>query len=71
MVLSSIDPETEVTLIDITGGRGIRSKLYSMGLVPGTSLKVLNRNGRGPLMVAVKDSRLVIGQGMASKILVK
>ena len=71
MVLSSIDPETEVTLIDITGGRGIRSKLYSMGLVPGTSLKVLNRNGRGPLMVAVKDSRLVIGQGMASKILVE
>ena len=71
MVLSSIEPETEVTLIDITGGRGIRSKLYSMGLVPGTSLKVLNRNGRGPLMIAVKNSRLVIGQGMASKILVE
>jgi ferrous iron transport protein A len=71
MVLSRIDPGTEVTLIDIIGGKGIRSKLYSMGLVPGTSLKVLNRNGRGPLMVAVKESRLVIGQGMASKILVE
>ena len=71
MVLSGINPETEVTLIDITGGRGIRSKLYSMGLVPGTSLKVLNRNGRGPLMVTVKGSRLVIGQGMASKIVVE
>jgi ferrous iron transport protein A len=71
MLLSRIDPETEVTLINIIGGKGIRTKLYSMGLVPGTSLKVLNRNGRGPLMVAVKGSRLVIGQGMASKILVE
>jgi Fe2+ transport system protein FeoA len=70
MVLSNIDPEKEVTLIDITGGTGIRSKLYSMGLVPGVSLKVLNRNGRGPIIVAVKDSRLVIGYGMASKIIV-
>ncbi|MFO7970517.1 MAG: FeoA domain-containing protein [Desulfobacterales bacterium] len=71
MVLSRIDPETEVTLIDITGGRGIRSKLYSMGLVPGVSLKVLNRNGHGPVIIAVKDSRLVIGHGMASKIIVE
>ena len=71
MVLSSIDPETEVKLIDITGGRGIRSKLYSMGLIPGVSLKVLNRNGTGPLIISVKDSRLVIGRGMASKIIVE
>ena len=71
MVLSRIDPQTEVTLIDITGGRGIRSKLYSMGLVPGVTLRVLNRNGHGPLIVGLKDSRLVIGHGMASKIIVE
>ena len=71
MVLSRIDPDQEVTLIDITGGRGIRSKLYSMGLVPGVSVRVLNRNGHDPLIVAVKDSRLVIGQGMAGKIIVE
>jgi Fe2+ transport system protein FeoA len=66
-----IDPQTEVTLIDITGGKGIKSKLYSMGLVPGVTLRVLNRNGHGPLIVGLKDSRLVIGHGMASKIVVE
>jgi ferrous iron transport protein A len=71
MVLNRIDPETEVTLIDITGGRGVRSKLYSMGLVPGVTLRVLNRNGHGPLIIGLKDSRLVIGHGMASKIIVE
>jgi len=71
MVLSRIDPGKEVTLIDIRGGRGVRSKLYSMGLVPGVNLKILNRCGSGPVMIAVKDSRLAIGRGMAEKIIVE
>ena len=71
MVLSGIDPGEEVTLIDIHGGRGVRSKLYSMGLVPGVNLKILNRSGSGPVMIAVKDSRLAIGRGMAEKIIVE
>ncbi len=71
MVLNMIDPGEEVTLIDILGGRGIRSKLYSMGLVPGVNLKILSRSGSGPVMIAVKDSRLAIGRGMAEKIIVE
>ena len=71
MTLSRIDPGEEVTLIDIDGGRGIRSKLYSMGLVPGITLKILNRSGSGPVMIALKDSRLAIGRGMAEKIIVE
>ena len=70
MVLSRIDQGKEVTLIDIDGGRGIRSKLYSMGLVPGVKLTVLRGNCAGPTMVAVRDSRLAIGRGMAQKIIV-
>ncbi len=71
MTLSRIDQGEEVILIDIDGGRGLRSKLYSMGLVPGITLKILNRNGSGPVMIAVKDSRLAIGRGMAEKIIVE
>jgi len=71
MVLSSIKPGNEVTILDINGGRGIRSRLYSMGLVPGTKLKVLNGNTAGPIMIVVRDSRLALGQGMAQKIIVR
>ena len=71
MVLTRVSPESEVTLISIVGGRGIRSKLYSMGLVPGVRLRVLSRNGAGPVIVAVGDFRLAIGRGMAEKILVE
>lgn len=70
MVLSSVDPGKEVTLIGIDGGRGIRSKIYSMGLVPGGRLTVLNRSGNGSIMISVKDCRLAIGRGMARKMMV-
>jgi len=71
MPLTMVNPGQEVTMIDILGGRGIRSKLYSMGLVPGAAFTVLSRNGGGPVMLRVKDSRLAIGRGMAQKIIVE
>lgn len=71
MVLSSLNPGKEVILIDIEGGQGVKAKLYSMGLVPGANLKILSRNGTGPIMIAIKDSKLAVGLGMAQKIIVE
>ena len=71
MILSNVPSGKEVTLTDINGGRGLRSKLYSMGLIPGVRLRVLCGDGGGPLMICVRDSRLAIGRGMAQKIVVE
>ena len=71
MVLSMVDQGEEVTVAHINGGRGMKSKLYSMGLVPGAAFTVLSRNGGGPVMLRVKDSRLAIGRGIAQKIIVE
>lgn len=70
MPLTMASPGQEVTLIDIRGGRGIRSKLNGMGLIPGVKLTVLGERG-GPIMVAVNDTRLALGFGMAKKIIVE
>ena len=69
--LSRVDQGKEVTLVRIDGGRGMRSKLYSMGLVPGSAFTVLSRGRGGPVMLKVKDASLAIGQGMARKIFVE
>ena len=69
--LTMVTPGEEVTLIGINGGRGIQSRLHSMGLIPGVRIRVLSSNGAGPLMIAVKDTRLALGWGMACKIIVK
>jgi len=69
MPLTSINPGQEVTLVEIEGGRGLRSKLYSMGLIPGVKLSIVGNRG-GPIMIAVNDTRLALGFGMARKIMV-
>jgi len=70
MPLTAVNPGQEVTLIDIQGGRGLRSKLYSMGLIPGIKLTLMGNSG-GPIMIAINDTRLALGFGMATKIIVE
>jgi len=68
--LSLIKPGKNVRLVSITGGRFLQSRLVSMGLLQGTPIEVVKNRGNGPVIVSVKGSRLVLGRGMAQKILV-
>ncbi|MBW1851690.1 MAG: ferrous iron transport protein A [Deltaproteobacteria bacterium] len=71
MLLSHVEPGNEVILKDIRGGRRLRSRLFSMGLLPGTRLHVLNPGGHGPVMLRVRDCNLAVCRGMAEKITVE
>jgi ferrous iron transport protein A len=51
-------------------GRGLRRRLLAMGLVPGESIRVVRAESSGPIIVAVKDTRVMLGRGMARKIMV-
>ena len=65
--LSKAQTGQQVRLISIHGGRQITHRLVEMGLTPGVSIRVLQNSG-GPLLVAVSDSRIALGWGMAKKI---
>ena len=58
-----------VRLAKIMAGRQLTHRLTELGLTPGVNFEVLHYHG-GPLLLAVRDSRLALGRGMASKILV-
>jgi len=68
--LASVKPNVEMTIVEIAGGYGVRRKLADLGLVPGTRVKVVSRNMLGPVILAVRNYRLAIGRGIASKIMV-
>lgn len=68
--LSQIEEGASVTVVSIGGGRGIRSRLTAMGLLPGVKITVLRNGGAGPFVVSVKNSRMAIGRGVADKIIV-
>ena len=68
--LSLIDSGHKARLNAVCAGRGLTARLASMGLVPGVEVEVISRNTRGPFVVSVKGTRLILGRGMVSKILV-
>ena len=63
-------PGQPVRLVRIAAGRKLVHRLTELGLTPGVVFEVLHDHG-GPLLLAVRNSRLALGRGMASKILVE
>ena len=53
----------------IAGGRNLSRRLAGMGLYPGSTIKVISNQG-GPIIIAIGETRLAIGKGMAAKIFV-
>jgi Fe2+ transport system protein FeoA len=68
MPLSMVMQGSTARLMEVRGGRGLRGRLAAMGLVPGCEVQVLRNGGHGPFIVAVRDTRIVLGRGMAMKI---
>ncbi len=68
--LSQVAEGQTVTVAGIQGGRGLRSRLTAMGLLPKIQITVVQNGGRGPFVVSIKNSRMVLGRGVADKIMV-
>ena len=60
----------KVRVICVEGGQGMRGRLCAMGLTPGTRIEVV-ANGGGPMVLNVLGSRVMIGRGMAARIMVR
>lgn len=71
MPLAMVSPGEEVRLLAIRGGQRMRKRLADLGLNLGMTIRVMRRDGHGPLIVAVKDCRLALGWGMAHHIMVE
>lgn len=67
--VTSLDEGQEGTIKLISGGEGLTSRFASMGIIPGTRIKVL-RKSRGQIIILASDTRVALGKGQAEKILV-
>ena len=54
----------------IVGGRTACKRLNELGLIPGVEVEMVNKIASGPVMIKVKGSKLALGRGLASKVLV-
>ena len=69
--LSAVPSGESVQINKMRGGHCFLSRLASLGFTPGARLKVIQNYGRGPIIVLVRDTRIALGRGEASHILVE
>ena len=56
----------------VVAGYGVARRLADMGITPGTVVRVVRRNAfMGPIEVEVRGTRLLLGRGVAAKVLVE
>ena len=68
--LSTVKSGEKVKLVCVEAGRGLNIRLAAMGLLPNVEIIVLNNGHPGPFVVSVKGSKMMLGRGMADKIMV-
>ena len=68
--LSEVTEGQTVNIIRIDGGRDLRSRLTTMGLLPKTRIKVVRNGKSGPFVISVKNSKMALGRGVVDKIMV-
>ncbi len=69
MPLILADKGNEMNIIKITGNDETKRFLNSLGFVAGETVKIISELG-GNLIINVKDSRVALDKGMASRIIV-
>ncbi len=75
MIIQTVFPLTAVStgqsarLKRIDAGKKLTHRLNELGLTPGVKMTIVQDNG-GPLLVAVRGSRVALGRDMAQKIFV-
>jgi ferrous iron transport protein A len=66
--LTSVRADKSAVVKELQGGRGFVERLASMGILPGTEIKIIKSGG--PVILNVRNHRVVVGHGMAERILV-
>jgi ferrous iron transport protein A len=68
--LSQIEEGQTVSVVRISGGRGLRNRLNSLGLLSGAQITVIHNGRSGPFVISVKNSKMALGRGVVEKIIV-
>ena len=66
--LNSFPSGSKVTVTALDAGAGARCRLCALGLTPGTLVEITSR-GPGPCRLKVRNTDLLLGHGMAEKVL--
>jgi len=68
--LATVKDGETVKIVSVKAGGGLNSRLRAMGLLPGVEIVVVNNRNSGAFVVKVKETKMVLGRGIANKIMI-
>lgn len=68
--LSEVGSGSSATIESIDGDQGFRTKMLAMGLIPGTTVTVVQNGDNQPLLLALSGSRFALDHASSEKITV-
>lgn len=66
--LSDLRSGKKARVLELIGSEEYRSKILSLGIVPGTEFQVLNGSKGCPYVLKINGTRLMLGWGMVQNI---
>ena len=69
--LSNIKTGKTVEVVRFDAGYRAMKRLNDMGIIPGEILEIIKNSVTCPVIVKVKGTKLVIGRGLAMKVIVE
>jgi ferrous iron transport protein A len=66
--LSNVKVGKSAIVKRLNGGREFINRIAALGFTLGTKIIVIQNFGRGPVIVGLRDSRVALGRGEATKI---
>ena len=70
--MADLAPGSEAVVRGVVAGYSVARRLADMGITPGTVVRVVRSNAlMGPIEVEVRGTRLLLGRGVAAKVLVE
>ena len=71
MTLLELRKGQDARIMELPIGSLARHRLLDLLILPGTEVKVVRRDFVGPVIIKVRSSRVAIGRGLASQIIVE
>ena len=69
--LSQVEAGQTVRLVSVDAGIDLKQRLAAMGLLPNVQITVVRNWHCGRIIVNVKNTKVVLGRGMARKVMVR
>jgi Fe2+ transport system protein FeoA len=69
--LSIVKPGGNVRIIAVESGCGLQKRLADLGVMLGSEVEVIENHMNGPILIATRGAKLMLGRTMSEKIFVR